>query len=248
MSASFRTLVVTSAEGSFEGLEPIAEMTGWSVRRSPLIRFAPPEDWSSLDHALRHLDTFSAVAVTSPRAAAVLADRLPHQPVATTAWAVGERTARELRASFREVRTLNAEPGGPGRAEALAAMMLEAGVGGPVLFPSGSMSREGLVGALEAAGVTVERVICYRTVLASPASARDACGGADALLVASPSVVGLLSGAVPAVGRPWLLAAGPTTADAARREQWSLVATAEAPTVAGIGTLLTGLTAEPANE
>jgi uroporphyrinogen-III synthase len=85
-------------------------------------------------------------------------------------------------------------------------------------------------------------VICYRSVLAGEAAARNAAEGARVLVVASPSVAELLARACPPDGRPSLLAVGPTTAAAARAAGWPPAAVASRPSadalVTGIRSLL----------
>jgi uroporphyrinogen-III synthase len=118
-----------------------------------------------------------------------------------------------------------------GAGEALARTMLDAGIGGPVLFPCGEIRREELPQRLRARGIAVDEVVCYRSVLASESAAHMAAGRGTVLVVASPTVAGLLIRACPPEGRPDLLAIGPTTAAAARASGWSPVAVASMPSV-----------------
>lgn len=225
-------VVVTAAPGSLEGLEQSFERHGAEALRLSLLSFAPPETWEPVDESLTGIASFAAVAVTSPRAAAVVAERIPVRPCRVPAWAAGQATAAVLRPAFDTV--LTAEHEGEGAASALAAAMLTSGVGSPVLFPCGSPHRRELIAELEARGVTVRSVTCYRTVLENDDRARAACRAADVLVVTSPTVARLLAGATLTDERPRLLAVGPTTAEEARLSGWPAAAVAETPTVPGI--------------
>jgi uroporphyrinogen-III synthase len=122
--------------------------------------------------------------------------------------------------------------------------MLDAGVTGPVLFPCGEIRREELPGRLRGAGIEVDEVVCYRSVLAGETAARAAAARAAILVVASPSVAELLAGTSAPGARPRMLAVGPTTAAAARAAGWPPEAVAARPDVeallAGVRSLLAG--------
>jgi uroporphyrinogen-III synthase len=106
--------------------------------------------------------------------------------------------------------------------------MLEARVLGPVLFPCGGNRRDVLPRRLREEGVSVDEVVCYESALADQDEAKAAAAGATLLIVASPSVAGLLSEACPPGSRPDLIA-GPTTAAAAREAGWEPAAVASHP-------------------
>jgi uroporphyrinogen-III synthase len=203
----------------------------------PLLRFAPPGDWGPFDAALGELDRFRAVAVTSPRAASALAQRMP-APHPVPVWTSGPATAWSLRPIFPTVHVVTPDPA-EGAAAAVARRMLEDGAGSPVFFPSGARRREELIQRLTDAGLVVEPVECYRSLLATAEEARAACEGADVLVVASPSVAQLLAGC--GGPRPLLLAVGPTTAAAAREAGWPPTAVAGAPAPEPVLDALRGL-------
>jgi uroporphyrinogen-III synthase len=236
-------VAVTLSDGALAGLEERLAAGGHELRRVPLIAFEPAENLEALDAALVQSRHYAAVAVTSPRAAAVLAERLRaggHAPLRAPVWAVGERTAAPLRAVCEEVRLVSAADGERGAAESLATGMLEARVHGAVLFPCGELRRDALPDLLAGAGCRVDEVRCYRTVLPAPDAARAALAGAHLIVVGSPSVAELLARAVPAGERPLLVAVGPTTGAAAEAAGWMPDATSERPTVEAIaGTCLT---------
>jgi uroporphyrinogen-III synthase len=83
---------------------------------------------------------------------------------------------------------------------------------------------------LRDAGVAVDEVVCYRSVLAGELEARRAAQRAQIAIVASPSVADLLARACPPGDRPALLAVGPTTAAAALASGWPPAGVAARPT------------------
>jgi uroporphyrinogen-III synthase len=233
------TVVLTASAGTFPGLAEALRALPVVVEEHPLMNFAPPADWSPLDSALDSLDSYAAVAFTSPRAAAAVVDRMAgrqgqrlrsQNPPA--AWAGGQATSAALGDSLGQVRTpTEADAAALGAAEALARAMLQAGVGGPVLFPCGDSRRDELPDRLRSHGIAVEEVVCYRSVLASESAAQAAAARGTVLVVASPTVADLLVRACPPNARPDLLAVGPTTAASARASGWSPVAVAAKPSV-----------------
>ncbi len=250
-------VVVTASVGSFPGLVAALRALPATVEEHPLLTFAPPLDWTPVDEAVRRLARFDAVAVTSPRAAAAFGGRLgavgaERPPTAVPpVWVAGSGTAAALGGILEAVRMPTARAAGElGAAAALARAMLAAGVRGPVLFPCGEVRRDELPALLRAEGVEVEEVVCYRSVLAAESAARNAAERARVLVVASPSVVGLLARACSSTGRPPLLAVGPTTAAAARAAGWRPAAVATEQTVdalvAGVRTLLAPADGGPA--
>jgi uroporphyrinogen-III synthase len=123
----------------------------------------------------------------------------------------------------------------------LARAMLAEHVAGPVLFPCGEAHREELPAVLRSAGLSVDEIVCYRSVLADVADARVAAQLGTILIVASPMVAGLLAQACPRGHRPGLLAVGPTTAESARAAGWPPAAVAVEPSVRGLAAAVKGL-------
>lgn len=225
-------VAVTLSEGALEGFEARLAAGGHAVRRVPLVSFETPATFEALDAALVQSRHYAAVAVTSPRAAVVLAQRIEaggHAPLHTPVWAVGERTAAPLRPVCDDVRLVAVRAGERGAAESLAAEMLATRVHGAVLFPCGELRRDALPTLLAGAGCRVDEVLCYRTVLPEPEAARAALGRAQLIVVGSPSVAELLARAVPSGERPLLVAVGPTTGAAAEAAGWIPDATSARP-------------------
>ena len=233
------TVVVTASAGTFPGLVEALRALPVLVEEHPLMNFAPLADWAPLDSALDRLDSYGAVAFTSPRAAAAVVDRMairrtrqPQDQNTPMVWAGGPATGAELGDALGPVRTPSeADVGTLGAAKALARAMIEAGVAGPVLFPCGDNRRDELPAWLRSHGITVDEILCYRSVLASESAAQAAAARGTVLLVASPTVADLLIRACPPEARPDLLAVGPTTAACARASGWSPAAVASKPSV-----------------
>jgi uroporphyrinogen-III synthase len=225
-------VVLTGARDGFTGLADALAGAGYAVVEQPLLSFTPPEGWSAFDGALAGIDTFRAVAVTSPRAAEALAARLPRKPCRVPVWTSGERSGSALADCFSTIHVVRGC--GDGAAESVAAEMLRAGIGGPVLFPCGNIRRETFTQRLEAAGIRVQAEVCYRTVLGSGEAARAALRAGDILVVTSPSVARLLATEHGGAARPRLVAVGPTTAGELVHTGWPPDAVAARTTTPGI--------------
>jgi len=244
-------VVLTVSPGAFPGLADGLRSLPVVVEELPLLTFAPPVDWAPMDRALRDLSRYDALAFTSPRAATAFIERLGEigrrssrrGDVFPPVWSGGPGTAAALATLAPTVHGASEEETGRiGAAAALAAAMLQAGVGGPVLFPCGEIRRDELPTRLRHEGIEVDEVVCYRSVLADEAAARAAAERAAILVVASPSVADLLARVVRSGDRPRMLAVGPTTAAAARASGWPPAAVAARPDVeallAGVRSLL----------
>jgi uroporphyrinogen-III synthase len=227
-------ITTTLSPESLPGLAGVLKALGLTVRESPLLRFTRGRDWSELDAALSHCEQFTAVALSSPRAARVLRERLmalspnvAHSlPVV---WAVGPATAAELE-GVAQVRI--AAPGSD--AQALATQMLDEGVTGPVLYPCGEDHRDELPNRLAARGVAVRPIVCYAGRLASDVEMADALAKTDLVLIGSHRVLTAVARIKPAGERPALICLGPSTARSARALGWEPAAVAGTPTVAGV--------------
>jgi uroporphyrinogen-III synthase len=243
-------VILTSSVGAFPGLVEALREIPVAVEERPLLSFEPPLDWAPVDSAFDRIRGYASIAFTSPRAARAVVERMEARSMSWSSgprnpgvWAVGPATAAALRGMLGSVR-LPAQGHDRGAA-ALARTMLQAGAGGPVLFPCGEMRRDELPGELRMRGIEVEEVVCYRSVLADESEARAAAARGSVLVVASPSVVNLLARACPQGSRPELLVVGPTTAASARAAGWSPVATASEPTAAALASAITTLLVKP---
>lgn len=228
------TVVVTASAGTFPGLVEALRAIPVLVEEHPLMNFGPPADWTPLDLALERWTSYAAVAFTSPRAAGAvlerMAGRFPRDRNVPVLWAGGPATAAALGDAMGPVRMPHeGDAETLGAAAALARAMLDARMVGTVLFPCGDSRRDELPELLRSHEVTVDEVVCYRSVLASEAAAHAAAARGTMLVVASPTVANLLIRACPRAPRPDLLAVGPTTAASARASGWSPAAVASNP-------------------
>lgn len=230
------TVILTASAGTFPGLVEALREIPVAVEERPLMSFCPPDDWAPLDTALNNWARYGAVALTSPRAARVVVERLGHlrlspgSPGRPEVWAVGPATRAALQAKLGSVRVpAERSRQRSGTAATLARAMLEANVKSPVLFPCGETRREELVAGLCEGGVEVDEIVCYRSVPADESAARAAAARGSVVVVASPTVVELLARACPQPGRPELVAVGPTTAASARAAGWPPAAVATEP-------------------
>jgi len=235
------SVVITASAGAFPGLADALRSLQIVAEEHPLIDFKAPADWAPLDIALDRLSSYEAIALTSPRAALTVADRIaqrgnqPFQDALPAVWAGGSGTAAALRGTLGSVRMPSGGPtASAGAAAALATAMIEAGVRGPVLFPCGNNRRQELPERLRREGVAVDEVACYDSVLATEPAAQAAAAGATVLVVASPSVAQLLTRVCPRESRPDLIAVGPTTAASASASGWTPAAVASHPTAEAV--------------
>jgi uroporphyrinogen-III synthase len=200
------------------------------MRRWPLLQF---ENFAgALDPILDQIAGFGAIALTSPRGARALGERLRTRAGSgplPDVWVAGPATATAARRFAAPRRSL----AGTG-ALALAEAMVAAGVAGPVLYPCGSERRDELPRWLRGAGHVVHEVVCYAARLAPVVEIRAALTQADLVLIGSLRVMLAAAAAVPAEKRRGLICLGPATARAARSQGWEPRAIAELPNVDGV--------------
>lgn len=233
-------LVITLSEGTLDGLGRSLTRLGATWTRQPLLTFDEQSDREALASAIRDLHRFGAVAITSPRAAALYARAVAVMAITSPpVWTTGPGTARELRrlTAVHFVET----PSPDGAAAELARMMLLHGVQGPVLFPCGERHHDELPVRLRDARLAVTELVCYRAIVAGDEAMRSAAASGEMLIVGSGRVAQALAAAVPAMNRPALIALGPVTARAARDAGWPPAAVADAPTIPSVLMTLHGV-------
>lgn len=241
--------MLTASAGAFPGLADALGVIEIDLESRPLLSFEPPDDWGPLDDALKRRHRYHAVALTSPRASHSLAERIGVSRItwdenAPPVWVVGSATEARLGGRVGRVRKLETPPHpGDSAAASLARAMLEVQVKSPVLFPCGNRRRDELPELLQAHGVQVDEVVCYRSVLASREEARAAVAASTLLVVASPSVAQLLAEAWPEASRPQLVVIGAATAEAAQAAGWPAASVSAEPSTAALATAITGLLA-----
>jgi uroporphyrinogen-III synthase len=229
------TVVLTASAGAFPGLVEALRAIPVAVEDVPLMTFAAPLDWAPVDAAVRTLDRYAAIAFTSPRSARAFGERVRSLakpvPPGTAVWAAGAGTAEALSDALQPVRQADQRVVAErGAAAALAEALIGSRLERPVLLPCGDIRRDELPARLRDQGITVDEVVCYRSVLAGESEARGVAERAQVVIVASPSVADLLARACPPGVRPALVAVGPTTAAAARASGWPPARVASRPT------------------
>jgi uroporphyrinogen III methyltransferase / synthase len=162
----------------------------------PLIGFAPPDDFTPLDSALRDLSQFDWLFVTSQNVLRVLLERsaalslsLSEAAKGLHIAAVGHSTANAAKDAGLSVSHVAANHYGLALAEELEAELL----GCHVFLPRSDRANPDLPEALRRFGVEVTEVIAYRTVRPADPDpitlAQLSNGEADAVLFFSPSAV-----------------------------------------------------------
>jgi len=240
-------VVLLGAPGTLSGLDIALERMGLQLVTYPLLAFDEPTDWAPVDAAIRRLGDYGCIAITSPRAANALAQRLRFHPVAPgripQVWATGHASAAPLRALGFDCQVTEEASHLVGAAKQLAQAMIRARVGGPVLFACGDRHRPDLVEGLERSGLTVDKVICYRTNTAHPRPARQLLAEAGTVVITSPSAVEAMRTALGSMPLEIpVVTLGTTTHAAAVEAGWPSVWIAEMPTPSAVADLIGRLT------
>jgi uroporphyrinogen-III synthase len=218
-----RRFVVTRRPEQADTLKAGLAALGAEVVEVPLLELAPPEDPEPLARALADIAGYDWVALTSTNAVQALATALARTgrafPPRTRVATVGPSTSRSVREMLGIEPVL--EPASDFQAEGLLRAFDAVHLTGQrVLLPVSDRAREVLAEGLRARDALVDMVVAYRTV--TPAGAGEAMervlqGGADLVILASPSAVEALVGALPGREAPVAVAViGPVTEHAAR--------------------------------
>lgn len=153
-------VVVTRPGHQREGLMRGFRDAGAEVEWLGLLEVGTPEEAGPLRGAAEEVGRFAWVAFTSANAVAPLLDLLPEGlPASVAVAAVGEATARALRARGVEPRLVSARGTGSGLGEEMASVAALAGV--RVLLPLAADARPELAAGLRAAGAEVTAVVAY---------------------------------------------------------------------------------------
>lgn len=226
-------VTLTLSPGSLPGLVAGIDRLGHQPVEAPLLHFKPPESWVELDRAIARIEQYPLLGLTSPRASLALARRLEaagqlRLPDSVQVWAIGPTTAAPL-AAFATVRVPAVPSGGEGLAEAV----LAAGERGRLLYPCGEDARPEFPARLRAAGFLVDRIVVYRTTLASPEQMVSVLRNTDAVLIGSHRVLTRAAEMTAGRRRPALVCLGQATAATARALGWEPAAVSETPNTAG---------------
>lgn len=162
MALSGKTILTTRAATQAGELRAQLESLGARVIECPTIQIVPPVDWSPVDDAIRRLETYQWILVTSTNAVEQFMARvrdlgaLCSIPIAV----VGAATARKLAAWDLKPALVPDEF----RAEGLLRALPKDLDGVRILFPRAESAREILPRELRRRGAIVDVVTVYRTI------------------------------------------------------------------------------------
>jgi len=219
-----------------EGAEPVY---------LPVIEIVPPDNYALLDAALRDLDQYDWLILTSIYGVDAFFSRLnelriKNLPQGLWVGVVGPRTAQTL---LEHGVTPNLVP----KEYTSAAILADLGkniFGKKFLFPQSNLTRSILADEIRKAGGIVDEIIAYRNIKVKlhTSAVDDLRHGIDIITFASPSSV---TGFIDVLeqngidifnlpGNPLLAGIGPATASAAREAGLSIQIEAEEHTIAGL--------------
>jgi uroporphyrinogen III methyltransferase/synthase len=166
-----RILVTRPREQAAE-LVSLLQALGADPIEAPMIRIAPPSDFSALDDACAHLDRFDWVVFASGNAVDAFMGRLLASAADVRALkevqlcAIGAGTAERFTKFGIKVDLIPPES----RAESVVHALLERGEAGGVRFliPRADIGREVIGEELRRRGGIVTEVVAYRTVAVDP--------------------------------------------------------------------------------
>jgi len=205
---------ITTSDGSLPGLE--ARLAAYPVRceRLPLLEFETLEPPAALRARLEGSVGCDAVACTSPRAAAWLAEASVASPAGVPpVWVSGERTAAALERSGLLVHRVPVRAAAGSAGAQVAAAVIATGACRTLLHVTGEPHRPELAARCRDAGISVIELVVYRSVPVSADQLAGAVAEADLVVVGSPVLAEALA-TVPAGRRPGYVALGPVTAAA----------------------------------
>ena len=239
-----RVLVTRSANQTAKLSDGLSALGAIPVE-VPVLEIVPPASYAPLDEALRNLDRFDWLILTSTNTLQAVSDRCAHFGVNPAAAgklqvaAVGRATAEAARHfGFKVALVPEAQV-----AESLVAALAETVRGKRVLLPRATVARDVIPDELQQAGAVVEVVEAYRNVLpeSAPGQLRQVLmEGLDAATFTSSSGVTHLADAARLAGIVWPFAGvpavsiGPITSKTLRELGWEPVAEAKQHDIPGL--------------
>jgi uroporphyrinogen-III synthase/uroporphyrinogen III methyltransferase/synthase len=240
-----RRVMVTRAAHQAGKLSEGLRALGAEPVEVAVLEIRPPESFAALDTALRQLDSYDWLMLTSANAVRELAKRaaalgiLLTQQVGMKVAAIGSATADAARLAGLQVDFMPEAY----VAEKLVEGLLARAEGQRILLARAAFARDVIPDALRAAGTEVDVVEAYRNVLpeTAPEQLRHALGkGIDAATFASSSSATHLAEAARLAGVAWPLAAvpavsiGPITSQTLRDLGWPPAAEANPSDIPGL--------------
>jgi uroporphyrinogen-III synthase len=211
----------------------------------PVLEIAPPASYAPLDSALRDLDFYDWLILTSANTVRAIVERAPDLALALQGFAppqvavVGASSSAEAKKHGLSVDLIPDEY----VAESLVAALAPRIEGKRVLLARAAVARDVIPDALRAAGATVDVVDAYRNVLptGAPEQLRRAlAGGLDAATFTSSSSVSHLAEAAKAAELAFpfegvaAVSIGPITSQTLREMGWEPAAEADLHDVPGL--------------
>ncbi|HEY1768176.1 MAG TPA: uroporphyrinogen-III synthase [Terracidiphilus sp.] len=242
-----RCVLVTRAAHQAGKLSELLRALGAEPVEVPVLEFRPPASFEPLDEALRQIDAYDWLVLTSANAARGLSERAADlgirldQRVTMQVAAVGPGTASAAQKAKLTVTVLPEAH----VAEGLVAALETETAGKRVLLARAAVARDVLPDALRAAGARVDVVDAYRNILpdSAPALLRQALEQRiDAATFTSSSSVTHLKEAAekagiafPFAGVP-AISIGPVTSRTLREFAWEPAAEAAPSDIPGLVT------------
>ena len=239
-----RVLVTRALHQAGKFSKEIRELGATTVE-VPVIEIGPPESYAPFDDALRHLDRYDWLILTSSNTIKALCGRGsrygvdPANAEGLNIAAVGEATAETARGyGFRVAVVPEAYV-----AESLVLALGDKVRNKRVLLPRAAVARDVIPDALRTTGAVVDVVEAYRNLLpeAAPEQLRAAIAeGLDAATFTSSSSVKHLADAARSAGIAWPLAGvpavsiGPITSETLRDFGWPPAVEAEPSDIPGL--------------
>ena len=240
---SGRSFLVTRARPQAESFAQLLEAQGAEAICIPTIEIVPPQSWRALDLAVRKLEDFDLVVLTSVNGVRAFLERLQviHQNDGSLTQlqvvAVGPKTAAALEQNHVRPDLVPHDY----RAEGVVDALQRQGVANKrVLYPRAELARTTIVDRLTAAGAEVVAPVAYRTLMPDGSASKIRSlleqDRLDGICFSSPStfnnLLRMLNGNLPQpAGRPQLFSIGPQTSKAIRAhgyqvdlepKQWTL--------------------------
>jgi uroporphyrinogen-III synthase len=245
VSAAGRRVLVTRAAHQAGKLSEGLRARGFEPVEVPVLEIQPPLSFDALDAALRELESYDWLIVTSTNAVEALTARAVKLAVPLAALekleiaAIGEATAKAVRKAGFDVALV------PEKyvAESLAESLMDRVRGKKILLARAEVARDVIPDALRAAGGTVDVVDAYRNAIpeGAPEQLRRALEkGIDAATFTSSSSVTHLADAARAtdVAFPFAgvkaVSIGPITSQTLRAAGWEPAAEAEPSDIPGL--------------
>jgi uroporphyrinogen-III synthase/uroporphyrinogen III methyltransferase/synthase len=235
-----RRVLVTRAAHQAGKLSDALRALGAEPVEVPVLEIQPPTDLAPLDNALRSLDSYDWLILTSANTVRSIAwssfmEKVANLKVA----AIGEATAAAARKAGLSVALVPENY----VAEALVDCLADHVAGKKIMLARAEIARDVIPDALRAAGATVDVVDAYRNVMpgAAPALLRAALeNGIDAVTFTSSSSVTHLADAARAAGIAFPFAGvdaisiGPITSQTLRELGWEPATEAHPSDIPGL--------------